>query len=48
MANVAKTIHFWARFVLIALIAMHVGAALFHGYVKRDGVLSRMWPASGR
>lgn len=48
VANTAKTIHFWARFVLIALIAMHVGAALFHGYVKRDGVLSRMWPASGR
>jgi len=48
VAEVAKTIHFWARFVLIALIAVHVGAALFHGFVKRDGVLSRMWPASGR
>jgi cytochrome b561 len=27
---------------------LHVGAALFHGVVKRDGVFARMWPALGR
>ena len=36
--------HVTCAFVLIALIAMHVGAAAFHGLVKRDGVVSRMWP----
>lgn len=44
LAETAKTIHFWARFPLVALILMHVGAAAFHGIVKRDGVFSRMWP----
>lgn len=44
LANTAKAIHFWARFPLVLLILMHVGAALFHGVVKRDGVFSRMWP----
>lgn len=44
LAERAKTIHSTARFALIALILMHVGAAAFHGLVKRDGVFSRMWP----
>ncbi len=44
LAETAKAIHFWARFPLVALILMHVGAAMFHGIVKRDGVFSRMWP----
>jgi cytochrome b561 len=44
LANTAKAIHFWARFPLVLLILMHVGAAAFHGIVKRDGVFSRMWP----
>ncbi|MEY2956635.1 MAG: hypothetical protein RL123_1363, partial [Pseudomonadota bacterium] len=26
----------------IALIALHVGAALWHHFVRRDGVLARM------
>jgi len=30
--------------ILLALIAMHVGAALYHRFVKRDSVLSRMLP----
>jgi cytochrome b561 len=29
---------------LLALIALHVAAALFHGLVRRDGVLASMWP----
>jgi cytochrome b561 len=44
LEETAKAIHFWARFPLVALILMHVGAAMFHGIVKRDGVFSRMWP----
>jgi cytochrome b561 len=30
--------------ILLALIAMHVGAALYHRFVKHDSVLSRMLP----
>jgi cytochrome b561 len=30
--------------LLLAVIAMHVGAALFHGLVRRDGILASMWP----
>lgn len=48
VANFAKAVHFWARFALIGLIAAHVGAALYHGIVKKDGVFSRMWPAAAR
>lgn len=28
---------------LIALIALHVSAAIYHHFVKKDGLLSRMW-----
>jgi cytochrome b561 len=30
--------------ILLALIAMHVGAALYHRFVKHDSVLNRMLP----
>lgn len=33
--------------VLLALIALHIVAALGHHFVLRDGVLRRMWPAKG-
>lgn len=47
LAEIAKTVHYGAGLLLIALIAMHIGAALFHGVVKQDGVFSRMWPPVG-
>jgi cytochrome b561 len=37
------TWHRASAFVLTALIALHVGAALYHRFVRRDGVLARMW-----
>lgn len=48
LADTAKAIHATARFGLVILILMHIGAALFHGIVKRDGVLSRMLPSLSR
>ncbi|MEO3388554.1 cytochrome b [Mesorhizobium sp. CAU 1741] len=42
LAETAKGIHFYVRFALVVLILMHVGAALFHAIVKRDGVFSSM------
>jgi cytochrome b561 len=50
-ADFFKTVHATARIGLIALILVHVSAALYHGIVLRDGVVSRMWPpfrSSGR
>ena len=29
--------------LLLALLALHVGAALYHHFVRRDGLLWRMW-----
>lgn len=43
LGNAASTVHYLAHYAVIALIALHVGAALFHGIVRRDGVFSRMW-----
>jgi cytochrome b561 len=37
-----------AAYVLIVLLAMHVGAALQHYLIKKDGVLRRMWLRAGR
>lgn len=44
LAELAKMLHWLGGFALAALIALHVGAALFHAIVKQDGVFSRMWP----
>jgi len=47
VAAVAKAVHAFTKNLLIALILLHVGAAAFHGFVRRDGVFSRMWPPFG-
>jgi cytochrome b561 len=44
VAKVAETVHAVSATVLIVLIAMHLSAAAYHGLVRRDGVVSRMWP----
>ena len=37
-----------AAYALIVLLAMHVGAALQHYLIKKDGVLRRMLVRAGR
>ncbi|MEM1100602.1 MAG: cytochrome b [Pseudomonadota bacterium] len=44
LADTAQWIHSSARFILAAFIFLHIGAALQHGLIKRDGVFTRMWP----
>ena len=34
--------HFWLATLLLALIVLHLGAALYHQLVQRDGLLRRM------
>jgi cytochrome b561 len=41
-------LHAGLNWLLLALLAAHVGAALFHQFVVGDGTLSRMLPAHGR
>jgi cytochrome b561 len=38
------TLHRWSGFLLIALVLMHIGAALFHHVIRGDNVLRRMLP----
>jgi cytochrome b561 len=41
----AEDIHKYLVFTLIGLVVLHVLAALWHHFIKRDGLLRRMWPA---
>ena len=38
------TLHRWTGFLVILLVAMHIGGALFHFVIRRDTVLQRMLP----
>ena len=44
LAQTLKPLHGWAAWALVVLIAMHVGAALKHQFIDRDGLISRMLP----
>ena len=41
-------LHFLGGLLLVAMIGAHVGAALFHHFIRKDGVLTRMWPTLKR
>jgi cytochrome b561 len=40
--------HRIAAIFLLALICVHIAAALYHHFIRRDGVLGRMWPWMSR
>ena len=46
LADALKGAHALAAFALMGLVALHVGAALKHQFIDRDGLLRRMWFAS--
>lgn len=39
----ARQFHGIGARVMLALLAAHIGAALYHQFIKRDGLLGRMW-----
>ncbi|GAA3684087.1 MULTISPECIES: cytochrome b [Acetobacteraceae] len=39
-----ENLHSWNAWLIIALAVGHAGAALFHQFILKDGVLSRMLP----
>ena len=41
---VLRQAHGWAGYLLFATVLLHLGAALLHALVHRDGVLRSMWP----
>jgi cytochrome b561 len=43
-AGTAFTVHAILALLLVLMIAMHIGAALFHYFVRKDNVLGRMIP----
>jgi cytochrome b561 len=44
--EVFQTAHVWLAWSAIALIPLHVGAALYHQFIRRDDVLVRMLPGT--
>ena len=44
LAQSANNAHEWLFWLLMALVVLHAGAALYHHYVQRDSTLSRMLP----
>jgi cytochrome b561 len=42
-----QNVHDNLQYFLYALLIAHVGAALYHQFVIKDGLLRRMWPARG-
>ncbi len=47
LATAAKSVHYYAGLAIIAVLALHIGAALYHRLARRDGVFERMWPPFG-
>lgn len=45
---VLRQAHGWAGYLLLASVLVHLGAALLHALVRRDGVWRSMWPARSR
>jgi cytochrome b561 len=37
-------VHSWIAILIIGLVSLHIFAALYHHYIKKDNVLKRMWP----
>lgn len=47
LAELAKSVHYAGGVALAVLVAVHIGAALHHGLIKRDGIFQRIWPPLG-
>ena len=48
LAAVLKAVHSTLNFTLLALVIIHISAALKHQFIDRDGVLRRMLPLPRR
>jgi cytochrome b561 len=48
VGRAAGDVHVWLAWSLLALIGLHVAAALYHHFVRHDDVLQRMLPGAAR
>ncbi|MBM3488718.1 MAG: cytochrome b [Alphaproteobacteria bacterium] len=48
LAKVLLRAHTVFAILMTAILCAHIGAALYHGVIRRDGVLSRMLPGRAR
>ena len=48
LSKLTGTAHVWLGFLMAGLVLLHMGAGLYHGIIRRDGVLSRMLPILSR
>ena len=44
LSQIANGIHLAGQFLVYALVAVHIAAALMHGLIRHDGVFERMLP----
>jgi cytochrome b561 len=44
LANAGELIHLWGAYALYVLLVAHIGAVIWHQWIKKDGVLARMMP----
>jgi cytochrome b561 len=44
LSQVAIAIHLVAQYPLYLFMALHIAGALFHGTIRRDGVVERILP----
>ena len=44
---VAEDLHLYAAWAIYIVVGLHVAAVAWHQFVRRDGVLARMWPRRG-
>jgi cytochrome b561 len=44
LATTLFTLHRWVGFLVILLVVVHIGGALYHYFARRDQVLQRMLP----
>ncbi len=47
LSQAAIAVHLVGQYLVYLLVALHVAGALYHGVVRRDGVLERMLPRRG-
>jgi cytochrome b561 len=44
LSQAAIAVHLAGEFLIYGLVALHIGAALLHGFIRRDGIFERMLP----
>jgi cytochrome b561 len=44
LATQLFAVHRWVGWLVILIVLMHIGAALYHTFIRRDDVLKRMLP----